>query len=159
MARDEIARGAAANPLCLDSLIVLLGTHLLRTYSAFAGRSPRRHLGGLAPRRWRLVRDYIESHLCERRLSIHELAALAGLSPGHFLRAFRETAGQAPHGYLIERRLVRAERLILEGGLPLSVIAAMAGFASNSHMTSSMRRLRGYTPRDLRAGGREPAPR
>ncbi|MFT3974935.1 MAG: AraC family transcriptional regulator [Amaricoccus sp.] len=153
MARDEIGRGEEANTLCLDSLIVLLGTHLLRSYSTFAGRSPRRHVGGLAPLRWRFIRDYIESHLSERRLSIRELATTVGLSPSHFLRAFRETAGQAPHSYVIERRLVLAERLIREGDLPLNVIASMAGFASNSHMTSSMRRVRGYTPKDLRSDG------
>lgn len=153
MARDEIERGEEANPLCLDSLIVLLGTHLLRSYSTFAGRSQRRHVGGLSPRRWRLVHEYIETHLAERRLSIRELAAAVGLSPSHFLRAFRETAGQAPHSYVIERRLLLAERLILDGGLPLNAVAAMAGFASNSHMTSSMRRVRGYTPRNLRANG------
>lgn len=148
MAREEFARGKEANALCLDSLVVLVSTHLLRTYSSLA---PRREafVGGLTPRTLRAVLDYVEDHLADN-LSVATLAGVAGLSPGHFLRAFRATVGQAPHQYVLGQRIRLAERLIATSGLPLKAVAAATGFCGNSHMTATMRRLRGRTPKDLR---------
>lgn len=75
-------------------------------------------------------------------------------SPSHFLRAFRATCGLPPHRYVITRRIARAESLLLTTDLPLAAVAEQAGFANNSHLTTMMRRLRGYTPTGLRRGGR-----
>ena len=148
MVREEFARGEAASALCLASLVILVSTHLLRTRSSLA---PRREVfvGGLPPRALRAVLDHIKDHLAES-LSVADLAWVAGLSPGHFLRAFRTTVGQAPHQYVLDQRLMRAERLIATSGLPLKAVATAAGFCSNSHMTATMRRLRGRAPSDLR---------
>lgn len=148
MARDELARGASANPLCLESLMLLLSVHLLRSYSSH-GRRREAFAGGLSPRALRIVVDHVEDNL-GAKLSISRLAGIAGLSPGHFLRAFRTTVGQAPHQYVLARRLVRAERMIATSALPFDAVAAAVGFCSNSHMTATMKRMRGRTPKDLR---------
>lgn len=151
LAREELERGEAASEICLDSLITLLATHLLRAHSSLRQQSAQLHAGGLSPVKWRLVSEYIEENLVSR-MSLRELAELAGVSPSHFLRAFRNTTGQPPHQYIVGRRLSLAERLIQSSDLPLAAVAVLAGFASNSHMTSTMRRQRGYTPRDLPRG-------
>lgn len=148
MAREELGRGAEANLLALDSIMVLLSLHILRTYSSsVARREP--FVGGLTPRALRAVLGHVEDNLAGD-LSIAGLARVAGLSPGHFLRAFRASVGQAPHQYVLGQRLLRAERLAATSALPLEAVAAAAGFCSNSHMTATMKRLRGHTPKDLR---------
>lgn len=155
LAREEFERGAEANLLALDSLMVLLSLHILRTYSSrVARREP--FVGGLTPRALRAVLDHVEDNL-SGDLSIAGLAGVAGLSPGHFLRAFRASVGQAPHQYVLGQRLLCAERLTATSALPLNAVAAAAGFCSNSHMTATMKRLRGRTPKDLRreAGRRD----
>jgi len=43
-------------------------------------------------------------------LSVDDLARAAGLSRAHFSREFRRVFGEAPHGYLLTRRLERARR-------------------------------------------------
>ena len=48
-----------------------------------------------------------------------ELAALAGISPTHFIRLFRQHTGEPPHRCLRNRRLDRAERLIVRKQLPV----------------------------------------
>jgi AraC family transcriptional regulator len=91
MARREFLLGDAANDLCLDSLSLLLSIHLIRAHSSL-GAPPKAPRGGLSPRGLRTVTDFIEANLQER-LSVTRLAEVAGLSPGHFLRAFRTSVG------------------------------------------------------------------
>jgi AraC family transcriptional regulator len=148
--REEFQRGDAANELCFDGLITLFAAHLLRSYSSLRDNRPEHVLrGGLSPRAWRGVNDYIQDNLSEQ-LSIAHLAALANLSPSHFLRAFQRTSGQAPHQYIVAQRLALAERLIKATDIPLADVAKSTGFSSNSHMTATMKRQRGLTPTDLR---------
>ena len=148
--REEFQRADAANELCFDGLITLFSTHLLRSHSSLRNNKPENLLtGGLSPRTWRGVNDYIQDNLSEH-LSIARLAEVANLSPSHFLRAFRRTLGQAPHQYIVAQRLALAERLIKGTDIPLADVAKCAGFSSNSHMTATMKRLRGGTPTDLR---------
>lgn len=148
MARDELALGESADPLCLESIAVLLSAHLLRNHSGGPVHGPM-HVGGLTPRTTRRVLDYIEGNLAAD-LSVASLAGIAGLSPGHFLRAFRTAVGQSPHRYVVGRRLARAEELIENSELSLKAVAAAVGFCSNSHMTAAMRRVRGHTPNEVR---------
>ncbi|NTG30068.1 helix-turn-helix transcriptional regulator [Agrobacterium rhizogenes] len=147
--REEFQRGDAMNELCFDGLITLFAVHLLRAYSSRGDQNDRLIVGGLSPKAWRAVSDYIQDNL-PMRLSVIELAGIAGLSPSHFLRAFRQTSGLAPHQYLLARRLALAERLVMTTDLPFAAVAQSAGFSSNSHMTAIMKRTRGFTPMDLR---------
>lgn len=149
--REELLRGDAVNALCIDSLITLFGTHLLRTYSSFLDRPNHPISGGLSTATWRRVTDYVHANLSQN-LTVSRLAEVAGLSPSHFLRAFRQTSGQAPHNYVITQRLALVERLAATTDLPFAAVAKTAGFSNNSHMTATMKRLTGTTPNDYRRG-------
>lgn len=151
--REELQRGKATNELCFDALITAFAIHLLRNYSALRDRPGRRTNGGLSPRTWRTVADYIHANL-SRNLSISGLAEVAGLSPSHFLRAFRQTAGQAPHQYVMAQRLLLAEQLVRTTDMPLAAVAKAAGFSSNSHMTATMKQVRGVAPTNIRQEAR-----
>ncbi len=81
-----------------------------------------------------------------RKLSLDELAAAACLSSYHFCREFRRETGRTPHQFVAERRVQKAQQLLEDTGLQLSVIADMCGFSSQSHMTSAFVRITGVTP-------------
>lgn len=122
--------------------------HVLRHYTPAGPRAPVR--GGLSPTVRRRVQDYIETHL-DRPLVLDELAGVAALSPYHFARMFKQTTGEAPHAYVLRRRVARARRLLVqERRRPITVVAAACGFSSQSHFTASFRRLTGVTPRRYR---------
>lgn len=150
--REEFQRGPAASEACFDGLITLFALHLLRSYSSCAGPAPPLR-GGLSPRTWHRIVDYIDANLSQR-LTVTELAQLAGLSPSHFLRAFRETCGQAPHQFIVAARLASAEHLIRTTRTPVAAVAKAAGFSSNSHLTAILKRVRGVTPSEIRKGTR-----
>lgn len=147
--REELLRSGHANEDCLDSLLTLFGTHLLRNYSSIRSNPPPLLTGGLPPSTWRRVEDYIQEHL-SMKISISDMAEIAQLSPSHFLRAFRRTAGQPPHQYLLASRLAHARQLVTTTDMPFHAIAKAAGFHSNSHMTAAMRKAWQATPTELR---------
>jgi AraC family transcriptional regulator len=104
----------------------------------------------LEPQRLRRVVDYVECQLAKADLSVEELAAIAHLSPYHFSRAFRAATGRAPHRFVLERRVQRAQLLLADGGDTLADIAYATGFSSQAHFSSMFRRHTGMTPRQYR---------
>jgi len=147
--RDEFQAGEPSNHLYVDSLLTVFSTYLLRKYSTLRDRPVPRSRGGLSPKAWRDVQDYIRANIAQQ-LSVERLAAIAGLSPSHFVRAFRQTAGEAPHQYVLATRLQVAEQLVITTDMPLWKIAGLTGFANHSHMTAAMRQHKLTTPSALR---------
>jgi AraC family transcriptional regulator len=147
--REEFQKGEPSNRLYFDSLITVFSTYLLRNYSTLGSRPQHQSQGGLSAKAWRDIQDYIRANLADE-LSVERLAMVAGLSPSHFLRAFRQTAGQPPHQYVLATRLEMAEQLAVSTDLPLSMVARLAGFSNHSHMTASMRQHKSITPSALR---------
>jgi AraC-like DNA-binding protein len=101
--------------------------------------------GGLPPVLTQRICEYIESHL-DHKIGLDTLASMASLSLYHFARAFHQSVGMPPHGYLLSRRLERAERMLRETRLPLAEIAAATGFSDQSHLARHFRRRTGMPP-------------
>lgn len=58
-------------------------------------------------RRLRLAKDAMDRDWADPALDLDAVAAHAGYSRYHFLRAFKETYGETPGQYLTHRRLLR----------------------------------------------------
>jgi AraC-like DNA-binding protein len=97
-----------------------------------------------------LARAYIDRQYT-RPLTVARLAALAHLSPFHFIRAFRAGVGQTPHQYLRARRLDRARDLLVTTALPVTEICDAVGFQSLGSFSALFRRVTGETPAAFRA--------
>lgn len=115
--------------------------------------SPR----GLAPWQVRRVMVHIEANLGES-IRNKDLAALARVSTFHFNVAFRNSVGRPPHEYLIQRRIERAQGLMLSTDTPLSEIAIECGFADQAHFTRQFRSVCGETPAAWRRARANPRP-
>ena len=86
---------------------------------------------------------------CSEPLRLDELAALAGMSRYRLLRAFRAVYGLTPHAWQIDRRIVRARRL-LEAGMSLAETALALGFADQSHFQRAFKERVAATPGEYR---------
>jgi AraC family transcriptional regulator len=130
---ESIGSAVAARLLCRQASISLQST------------MPTRELP-----LWRLrtVREYIDAHL-DRDLSLAELARVAGFSVSHFKPLFKRAVGVPVHRYVVEQRVERARRLILQGGRSMTDIALEAGFTHQSHMARWVRRVLGITPAEV----------
>lgn len=145
----EYAGPGPADDLYAQSLVQAAAAVILRRATE-RGALPER-TGGLAPRRLAEVMDYLHAHL-SGKVTLADLAEVAGVSASHFTRAFRASTGQSPHQYLTRQRLDLARRALLHTDRPIADIAVAAGFADQSHLTRTMRRHSGTTPRTLRDG-------
>jgi len=90
------------------------------------------------------VLDYMQAHLGER-IILEDLAAVAGLSPFHFLRQFQAQYHVTPHQMLMARRLHAAKQLLATGMAPAEVAAA-SGLTDQSHLNRAFVRRYGVTP-------------
>jgi len=142
----DLAAGSPCGPLAGDSLIVALVGYL----AAADGANGATRAGGLSPAIRRRVVEYIDAYLA-KPLSLSELAAEARLSLRHLGRAFRVTMGQSPHQYVLRQRIERARGLIEAGDFSLAEIAGQVGFADQSQLTHTFRRVIGTTPGQYRA--------
>ncbi|WP_245929994.1 helix-turn-helix domain-containing protein [Mangrovibacter plantisponsor] len=145
------AWGEQANHLVLSTASTLLLTHIVQHYSTVQWKLPPVK-GGLAPVVLRQTMEWIEHHL-DTSITLDKLAAQAGLSEFHFARMFRQSVGVAPHQYVMQRRMIKAEQLVKAGQLPLTDIALQCGFSSSSHFSNRFRAVYGCTPSAMRALG------
>lgn len=103
----------------------------------------------LLPWQLRLAKEYIEDNF-SRNVGLEELANLTGLSRSWFARGFRGSTGIAPYSFILQVRVRRAKELLLDPKTPIATIAALVGFADQSHFTKIFRRYAGATPREWR---------
>jgi len=129
------------DPLAQETFFVQAMRELLRRHATC---DPCRTGPARARRELRLAQDYLHAHL-EARVTLGDLARVAGLSPYHLARLFRSEFGLAPHKYLEGLRIRRAGELIW-AGMPLAQVAAAVGFSSQSHLNRSFKHILGITP-------------
>jgi AraC-like DNA-binding protein len=106
-------------------------------------------LGGLSPGAMRRVREYVKAHLGES-IDLSMLAGVAGLSVHHFARQFKQSAGVTPHAYLTQKRVERAQEMLVQTDLSLAEIAFAVGFFDQGHLARHFRHMLGTTPREFR---------
>jgi AraC family transcriptional regulator len=85
-------------------------------------------------------------------LSLEALAGVAGLSVFHFAKSFKAATGQAPHAFVMARRVERAKVLLKTTALPLMEIAYRVGWENAAHFSAAFKRATGLTPGAFRAG-------
>ena len=90
------------------------------------------------------VREYLRDNPGEP-VTIADLAALAGLTESHLIRAFHREFGLPPHAYHLRRRLAAASEL-LASGVSVSTVAYECGFADQSHLSRRFKEVYGLTP-------------
>jgi AraC family transcriptional regulator len=144
----EIAAGCPSGPLYAESICLAL---LARVHSRCAAQPAPSNVpsGTLSRRQLERVNDFIEANLGSA-LGLPELAALVGLSPGHFLAVFKATAGMTPHRYVVDRRIAQAKSWLVDGRRSIADVSTELGFASQSHFTDMFRRAVGTTPSRFR---------
>lgn len=154
----EIVRPVASDPLLSKSLLALFGC-LANRYSEALEVEEKfiRSVTGLFRRHGvaRFVANdcYPSVLMAVERIeadptrspSLTELASLAGLSRFQLVRAFSRTMGITPHAYLIQRRVLLAQRLLRKGQTAAQA-ALESGFSDQSHLSRAFVRQVGVTP-------------
>ncbi len=130
----EVAATDVAAPLALHAAAL----ELLAT----VGRAP----DGPTPSAWL---DEVADHLHDRlfeRVTLDELADVAGVHRAHLVRAFRARYGVSVGVYVRRERIHWAARALRGTEAPIAEIALHAGFADQSHFTRTFVKHMGVSP-------------
>lgn len=140
-ATDAASPTGAPQALALDELALNLAAGaLLQSTSA----KPR-EISSRDERRVAAVIRHLESRY-HQPWALADLASLADLSPFHFLRVFRATAGQTPHQYLLRARLRAAAVTLATTPTPVTEVALASGFEDLSNFIRTFRAEFGVAP-------------
>src|SRR6187431_3108065 len=102
-------------------------------------------------RRLLRARDAMDRAYAEP-LDVASVAAVAHVSPAHFIRSFRSVFGETPHRYLQRRRVERSMFLLRETDRSVTDICMDIGFSSLGTFSRMFREIVGETPSAYRRG-------
>lgn len=144
----EVDTPAFGRELLCRSLMVELMIELTR---AMEGQEP--HYAPSADRDAKILPllRYLNLHLCDAP-GIDALAAQFYMSKYHMMRRFKAATGYTIHGYLTEKRLMMARKLLAAGESP-GTACRSCGFGDYSSFSRAYRRRFGRSP-----GDPDPAP-
>src|SRR4029078_3912667 len=74
------------------------------------------------------------------------VAQECGLSISHFARSFKASFGVSTHRWLVQRRIERAQEILIHTRESLSDIAEQAGFADQAAFTRTFHQIVGVSP-------------
>ena len=142
MYEDYTRREDGFRTMFLSNLLHLV-VYLSRVYTKKLGESENKLLNIAS------AVSYMESHF-NKQLSLELLAKMAGISPRHFIRVFRQGFGESPINYLINLRIDKAISLIKETDSSIIEIAMECGFYDSTYFARKFKEATGMTPTTFR---------
>ena len=142
----DASRGLLGRDVAWEELSIRLGALAAR----LSQKQEPRSISGPARAERRVTEVVREIERSSARpLSLSQMAAMAGMSPFHFLRTFERLTGLTPHQYLRRTRL-RLAALLLEDGGKVIDAALDSGFNDLSAFNKAFRSEMGMGPRRWR---------
>jgi AraC family transcriptional regulator len=133
-----------ASKIFLEHVLHALSCHLVFSYGGVTISAPQ-FRGGLSSLQRRIASELLVAHL-DGNIALRQVAEACELSVSHFARAFKQTFRKPPYKWLTERRVDRAIELMTNSRLPLADVAVRCGFADQSALNRSFKRIHGVSP-------------
>ncbi len=132
------------------ALMTALEAHVLKRVVQPAASTRGIPMAGFSAQRIYMVADHINARP-ELEHCLETLAAMAGVTPSHFCRIFKQSMGYAPRQYVNKVRVDRARSILESTDIPISTIATTLGFNNQCHFNRLFREATGVTPGECRA--------
>jgi AraC family transcriptional regulator len=94
--------------------------------------------------------NYIQRNFSDCNMSVSDISAHAGMSLYHFTRVFKAEVGLSPYQYLLDFRLMKAKRFLVESEKTISWIAETCGFSSSSAFIRAFKANNMVSPGEFR---------
>jgi AraC-like DNA-binding protein len=104
-------------------------------------------------RRLHYAREYAEA-LFTTPITLDDMARVAGLSPNHLLRTFKQIFDQTPYQYVIAKRIAYAQQLLRSTDQGVTDICFAVGFTSLGTFSWWFRQRVGVSPTSYRRQNR-----
>ncbi len=90
----------------------------------------------------------LDRHL-EQSFVLEDYCQRHGFSAAHLIRSFRQFFGDTPYGYLMNRRIELAQRLLLYSQFSIKEIAGRLCFSDQYYFSNYFKRKTGMSPRQF----------
>ena len=94
--------------------------------------------------------DYINEH-CAEDLKLDDIADMSGFSKFYFERLFKQFAGTSFYKYVNQKRIAKAQELLVEPGVSVTDVALNCGFTSISSFIRMFKIQKGCTPTEFKS--------
>lgn len=139
----EARTGSLGGDLYADLIAQQMAIIILRRWLDLDGTT--KQVNPLSDSEIAKVVEYLEENL-EDVGGMDALASLVSMDVYTFTRSFKARTGEAPHQFLIQRRLAKVKDLLVHSRTSLAEIAYATGFSNQSHMTTTFGKHVGTTP-------------
>ena len=146
--RQSLMTGGPPSPAFAEAIATMIAYRVGAAANRMGVVRVGRGVRPFSPASLARIEGYIADRL-DQPISLSELAAQVNISLWHFMRRFNASHGISPHAYIAERRLVRAQLLLIESKMSITGIAIEVGM-SHSHFSRSFLRRFGVSPREFR---------
>lgn len=92
---------------------------------------------------------YIRKHL-DKPIELEKLAEIACLSKDHFIRLFKKELGTTPLQYINQKKIEKAQLLLITEDLAVKEIAFQLAFEDYSYFNRLFKKITGVTPQEYR---------
>lgn len=135
----------------------MLAGHTHRTLEAAAKESIERirRDHSQAPQRLKPLLAYIEEHLFDPSLDVNQLKRNCGVRDNSVPIQFHSAVGRPPHGYIEDRRLETACKLLGDSNLKIWQISELLGYSSIQVFSRAFSRWSGQRPTSYRKKARQ----
>lgn len=99
--------------------------------------------------RMRKVLNYVSNHICND-IDIDELAEVACVTKPYLIRLFKQDLGSSPLKYINQKKVERAQLLLITEDMPVKDIAYELGFNDYSYFIRMFKKTTGKTPQMYR---------
>jgi AraC-like DNA-binding protein len=96
------------------------------------------------------VCNYINEH-CTENIKLDDIANIAGFSKFHFERLFKQVININCYDYLINRRIMQAEKLLIKPDLSIMQVALKSGFSSLATFNRLFKAKKRCTPTEYKS--------
>lgn len=150
--KAELDMGCPGGQLLGESLATALVVHAFTHYSD-QQQVDSEQLNGLPRSDLQRVLAFICDNLAQD-LTLSALAGVIDLSPHYFAMQFKQSIGVTPHQYVVQQRIEKAKRLLLNSNTSVAEISYSVGFTNQSHLNFHFKRVMGVTPGQYRRAAR-----
>jgi AraC-like DNA-binding protein len=95
--------------------------------------------------------SYIDERI-NTELSLDEISHYLNMNKYHLCRFFKKNTGLSLFNYIIRRRIINSEKLIMLNKHSITDICFMTGFNSLTHFERTFRQFTGISPRNYKKG-------
>lgn len=152
---QELREPQPGGLLIAEHLAHMLLVQALRLHMAQGSRGGVGWLFALADKQMSVAISAMHENPA-RRWTLQALAEVAGMSRSTFALKFKETVGASVMEYLTRWRMLLAGDRLANSSDPISIIAPLLGYESESAFSAAFKRVMGCSPRQY-CRGRDPA--